>query len=237
MTEPKILVLDVETKPALAYVWKLFDENISLDQLIEPSRIICFAARWVNGDETFFHADWFEGGRQVMLAALYHLMAQADAIVTFNGDKFDLTKIRGEFVAESIPPLPPITSIDLYKTVRKLGFQSGKLAFVGPFLGLGKKVKNTGFKLWADVLDGKFEAQTEMMNYCIGDVLLTEKLYMKLRPYITNHPHMGEDKAECGACGSNHSQSRGYRRTKAFKIQRLHCQSCGAWFDGKRSKV
>ena len=97
MTEPKILVLDVETKPALAYVWKLFDENISLDQLIEPSRIICFAACWVNGDETFFHADWFEGGRQVMLAALYHLMAQADAIVTFNGDKFDLTKIRGEF--------------------------------------------------------------------------------------------------------------------------------------------
>jgi transposase-like protein len=91
--------------------------------------------------------------------------------------------------------------------------------------------------LWTKVLDGDVKAMARMEKYCRGDTNLTEKLYIKLRPYILNHPHMGLVKSECGACGSNATQSRGYRRTKMFKIQRLQCQSCGSWFDGTRSKV
>lgn len=235
-SQPKILVLDIETKPASVYAWKLFDVNVSVNQIIEPSRVICVAARWVGDDTTYFFADW-EGGRTEMLAGIYELMSMADAVVTYNGDKFDITKLRGEFLLQGFPPLPPLTSIDLYKTVKKLGFQSGKLEFIGPFLGLGDKVKHEGFSLWTKVMAGDVPAQSRMQVYCVGDVLLTEKLYLLLRPYILNHPHMGTEANACGACGSNHCQSRGYRRTKSFKIQRLHCQSCGSWFDGKRSKV
>ena len=235
---PKILALDIETRPAVVYAWKLFDVNVAVNQIVEVSRIICVAASWVGKEgATYFYADWLPGGRTAMLAGIYNLMAEADAVITYNGDKFDLTKLRGEFLLEGFPPLPPLTSIDLYKTVKKLGFQSGKLEFIGPFLGLGDKVKHEGFSLWTKVMEGDEAAQSRMQNYCIGDVLLTVKLYLLIRPYIANHPHMGEDKAECGACSSNKVQSRGYRRTKSFKIQRLHCQSCGSWLDGKRSKV
>ena len=44
--EPKILVIDIETAPASGYIWKLFDVNISLSQLIDTSKVICFAAKW-----------------------------------------------------------------------------------------------------------------------------------------------------------------------------------------------
>jgi len=237
MTEPKVLALDIETKPAVVYAWKLFDVNVAVNQIVEVSRIICVAASWVGSDETHFFADWLPGGRTGMLAGIYALMSEADAVITYNGDKFDLTKLKGEFLLEGFPPLPPLTSIDLYKTVKKLGFQSGKLEFIGPFLGLGDKVKHEGFSLWTKVMEGDAAAQQRMQNYCIGDVLLTIKLYLLIRPYITNHPHMGSIAAECGACGSNHIQKRGYRRTKNFKIQRMQCQHCGAWQDGSRSKV
>jgi hypothetical protein len=157
--------------------------------------------------------------------------------VTYNGDAFDLRKLMGEFIMTGLGPTPPLTSIDLLKSVRKLGLQSGKLAYVGPLLGLGGKVKHEGFELWTKVMAGDKAAQKRMTTYCKGDVTLTEKLYLKLKPFIRNHPHLGLVKADCGACGSNETQNRGYRRTKYFKIQRLQCNKCGSWSDGKRTAV
>lgn len=232
----KILVIDIETKPTLAYVWQAFKVNISPNQIKENGGLLCFAAKYVGEDEVFFYSEWGDG-RVPMLQALQRLLTEADAVVGYNSDKFDLAKINGEFLLEGMPPAPPVTSIDLLKTVRKMGFIMNRLAYIGPLLRLGEKLKHEGFDLWTRVLAGNEKAQKKMKKYNIQDVVLTEKLYNKLRPYIRNHPHLGEDKHECGACGSNHVQSRGFRRTKFFKIQRVQCQSCGAWGDGARTKV
>lgn len=235
--KPKILCLDIETSPAKAYVWKLFDVNISLDQLIVPSAPICVAAKWVGEKDLFFFSDWNDG-HDVMIHEIHRLISEADAVLTYNGDSFDIRKLTGEFVIAGLAPPPPITSIDIYKTVKKLGIQSGKLAYVGPFLKLGQKVKNAGFSLWIAVENGNEKAQKEMETYCKGDVILTEKVYEKLKPFIVNHPFLGETgSGACGTCGSHSLQSRGTRRTKAFKIQRIQCTTCGSWRDGKRMKV
>jgi hypothetical protein len=237
LTNPKILTLDIETRPATAYVWGLFDQNISLSQLITPSAPICFAAKFVGDKKMYFASDW-DDGHEGMIQLAHDLISEADAVVGYNSDGFDLKKLRGEFLLAGLPPPPPVTSIDLLKSVKKLGFQSNKLAYVGPMLKIGQKVKNEGFDLWSAVIDGDKAAQRRMKEYNIGDVVLTERLYLELLPYITNHPHLGErDSQACGACGSHDVQSRGYRRTKAFKIQRLHCMECGSWSDGKREKV
>ena len=233
----KILTIDMETKPALAYVWGLFDQNISLNQLVSPSAPICFAAKFVGEKDIHFHSDWTDG-HTGMIKAAHRLLSEADAVVTYNGDSFDLKKFRGEFLLEGLAPPPPLTSIDLLKSVKKLGFQSNKLAFIGPLLKVGNKVKHEGFELWTAVMDGDVAAQKRMEKYCIGDVRLTETLYHKLRPYVFNHPHLGDTGAHaCGACGSSRLQKRGLRRTKAFSIQRLQCQACGSWSDGSRKKV
>lgn len=237
-SKPRVLVIDIETRPTKAYVWRLFKENVALDQIIEPGGMSCFGAKWVGQRDVMFFSDWNDG-HEAMLHAAHALISEADAVVTYNGDKFDLPKITGEFLVAGLAPPPPVTSIDLYKTVRyKLGFLNNRLAFVGPLLDLGRKLKHEGFSLWSKVEDGDERAQKRMERYCKQDVRLTERLYKKIRPYIRNHPYLAETGSQaCGACGSFHVQSRGYRRTKSFRIQRIHCQTCGAWQDGKRQKV
>lgn len=112
-----------------------------------------------------------------------------------------------------------------------------RLAFVAPLLRVGGKMKHEGFSLWSKVLDGNEKAREKMKKYNIQDVKLLESLYNKIKPFIKNHPHLGTEKHECGACGSKKTQSRGYRRTKHFKIQRIQCTDCGSWSEGARTKV
>lgn len=231
--KPRILLLDIETAPGTAYVWSLFDQHVPLERLITPGRMLCWAAKWYRGES---HCADERGSRRVMLMDLHALLSEADAVVTYNGDKFDLPKINGEFVTVGMHPVPPVPSIDLYKTVKKLGYQSSKLLFVAKHLGIGEKVTTGGFKLWADVMAGDDRAWTKMLRYNKHDVTLLEKLYTKLRPYIKSHPALHGHGARCPVCGAAKVQRRGSRRTKAFTIERLHCQGCGAWFDGQRSR-
>lgn len=235
--DQKVLLLDIETKPAIGYTWRAYDTNINVDQIIDPGGVICVGVKWLGDKTVEVFSDWAHGHME-MLVAIHDRISHADAVVTFNGDRFDLPKLEGEFVLHGFEPAPPCTSIDCYKAVKKLGLFMNKLAFVGPFLGLGKKLEHEGFNLWKKVMDGDPKAQDRMAKYCGQDVTLLEKLYLKLRPYIRNHPHMGKVAAqECGACGSKHVHSRGTRRTRAYKIQRLQCQDCGAWQDGVRKKI
>lgn len=235
--KPRVLIYDVETCPAKVYAWSLFNVNISINQIIRPSVIICFSAKWLGEKEVFFASDW-EDGHEAMIRLLYQLVSEADALVTYNGERFDNQKILGEFLLAGMKPPPPWTSIDVYKTVKKMGYQSGKLAYVGPLLSIGDKVKNEGFSLWEKVDNGDPKAQKRMKKYCIGDVTLLEKLYNRVKAYIKTHPHMGLTKGtECGVCGSDKLHSRGYRRTKTMKIQRVQCTVCGSWGDGKRERA
>ncbi len=234
---PRLLKIDCETKPHKGYFWKLFDENISLDQLEEPSQIICFAAQWHGEKKVTFRAAW-AGGRRAMLTKLRAMLEEADAVISFNGDHFDLPRINGELVELRLPPLPPLTSIDLYKVVRKLGLASGKLAYVAPFLKIGAKVKHEGFPLWKAVMAGDKAARGRMRKYNIQDTELLGGLYDILAPYMAKHPRIGDGKkGDCTHCGSSRLQSRGNRYTLSFKIERLQCTECGKWQDGARKKV
>lgn len=241
----KILITDIETRPALAYVWRMFDETVSLDQLLEPSSIISVGAKWYGKPGGVCYRDVrYKDRREVnpkdrvaMLRMLHGLWSQADAIVTFNGDKFDLPKLTGEFAQHGLPPPPPVASIDVRKTTSSMGFTSGKLAHVGPLLGCGDKLDTNGFKLWREYLDGDPVARREMKMYNLRDVELLEKVYTKVRPFIKTHPYIGEKAEQCPHCGSSNVQQRGRRRTRSFWITRLQCQDCGAWSSGTRKKI
>jgi hypothetical protein len=231
----RILILDIETKPILSYHWGLFNQNISLDQIKEDGGVLCVGAKWLGGKNCHFFSEW-EDGTEGMLEKTHALLMEADAVVGYNSTSFDIPRLRGRMVEHRLPPLPNLTEIDLLKTVRKLGLTSGKLAFVGPFLKIGQKVKNSGWSLWIDVLNGNRTAQRKMERYCVGDVKLTEQVYNRLKPYMFNHPNLGNGH-NCGKCGSTKVQSRGWRVTGHFRIQRVQCQSCGGWGEGKREKI
>jgi hypothetical protein len=74
-----------------------------------------------------------------------------------------------------------------------------------------------------------------MAKYCRRDVELLGPLYLRLRPRIKNHPVLADD--GCTSCGSQSLQSRGFRRTKVARIERLQCTDCGTWLDGSRTRI
>lgn len=237
----KILHLDIETAPNLAYVWGLHKEFIPLERLIEPGRILCWSAKWHGKKGIYFGSEWDEGEYEEddFLERLHTLMSEADAIVTYNGNKFDLPKINGEIVKRKLPPLPPTPSIDLYSTCRRLGYPSGKLAFVTRHLGLGGKAQHAGFDTWVGAMEGIESDRRVMERYNKQDVRLLERLYTVIRPYIKNHPHLGsaERAGSCPACNHAGVQRRGTRRTRTTVVERLNCTGCGHWFSGKVTRI
>jgi DNA polymerase elongation subunit (family B) len=232
---PKILVIDIEWRPTKALVWQAWDQNIGADFIMEHGGLLCVGAKWYGEKKVHLFSDW-EHGHEEMVKATHEMLCEADGVVTYNGDKYDLPKLSGEFLLHGLPPPPPATSLDLYKTVRKFGYFMNKLAFIGPFLGLGSKMEHEGINLWKKVDAGDKDAENRMAKYCKQDVRVTEELYTKILPYIRNHPRLTiTEKEQCPACGGKHTQRRGPRYTRCFQIQRLQCTSCGHWFDGART--
>lgn len=234
-TEPKILVLDLEWAPALVYTFNMWNSNASPDKVIDHGGMLCFCAHWYGSKEYMFYSKW-EHGRDGMAKAALELLTEADAVVHYNGIKYDIPKITGEIVLAGLAPPPKVAQIDLLKTVKKFGFNMNRLAYIGPLLGVGGKEKHEGFMLWRDVLEGKEKAQNKMKRYCIQDVKLTVKLYNKIKPFIQDHPTLREG-AGCPTCGSKKTQKRGSRMTKFYRIQRHQCQDCSTWFEGTRTKI
>lgn len=234
---PRILFLDIETKPAIVASFGIRDQHISHKQILRDGGVICVGLKWYGERKAKVYSDW-QHGHEEMLRIVHEALSECDAVATYNGASFDIPKLQGEFLLAGLAPPPPLTQIDIYKAVRKLGFICNKLDYIAPLLGLGAKVKHDGLEMWLAVMDGDPKAQKKMATYCAGDVDLTLEVYEKVRSYVSDHPHMGTTAAlACGACGSNAVQSRGVRRTKAMYIQRLHCQRCGSWQAGKRVKV
>lgn len=236
-TKPKILIIDIEWRPTKALVWDAWKVNVYPDQILEHGGLLCVGYKWKGKGGAKILSDW-EHGHAEMVRQTHALLCEADAVVTYNGDKFDLPKLHGEFLLEGLAPPPPLTSIDLIKTIKKLGFFMNRLGFIGPFLGLGGKMEHEGINLWKKVDNGDEKAQKRMARYCRQDVILTDKLYDKVLPYIRNHPHLAFQPPEsCGACGSEEVQKRGWRRTKFFKIRNIQCNTCGSWSSGSREKI
>ena len=223
----RVLIIDVETKPALGYIWKMFDNNLGLNQLVDSGGLLCFAAKWAGEDEVMFDSVW-RNGMEGMLQNIWELLDEADVVVGWNSDRFDVGHINAHFAMHNMSPPSPYKKQDLLKSVRRhMKFLSNKLDYVAQALGVGRKLETGGFELWLDVMAGKREAQRIMQEYNEQDVLLTEQVYDRLLPWLPQvlTPKHG---MTC-TCGSTHIQERGYAKTIANLYKRYQCQSCGAW--------
>jgi len=227
----KVLLLDCETSPNTAYVWGLFKQNISLDKIIDTSSLLCWSAKWLGNEETMFSSVQQNTIYQ-MLADIHSLLNEADVVITYNGNKFDIPILNKEFILHGMPPPAPYKSIDLYRVGKQqFKFTSHKLDHIAQQLGVGQK-KETNFQLWIDCMNKVPEAWEKMTAYNKQDVILLEKVYNKLLPWIKNHPNQNlftNGKHVCPNCGENHLHKRGVSYTIAGQYQRYQCTSCGAW--------
>jgi DNA polymerase elongation subunit (family B) len=234
-TDMKILFLDIETSPNLAHVWGLWQQNVSINQLVNSTEVICFGARWYGQRKVHFSSVHHDGKAE-MLKAIHELLDEADAVVGWNSAGFDMKHLRREFIENDMLPPSPSKDIDLMKVARQqFKFPSNKLDYVSQKLGVGKKVKHSGFELWINCMAGDEKSWREMKKYQIQDVNLLVDLYEKFLPWIKVHPTHVSEGLSCTNCGSGNLHARGLARTSTSVYQRYQCQGCGKWLRGTKT--
>ena len=239
----KILILDIETSPHFSAHFGRWQQNIPPEHTLYESRVICWAAKWLDKKKVMFAAEWTVGPEE-MLAQMYDLLNEADAVVHFNGKKFDMKRLNTEFLRLGWGPNSHYHQIDLCQQVKKhFAFSSNRLKHLLKELELTPKLEeNSNMQLWIDVC--WFEdraARTRMREYNKQDVLSTEEFYDYMLGWIDPHPNCGlyvddvsGDKPACPNCGHHTVHINKYRTTKTRKYIQYYCPNCGKYPRGRK---
>lgn len=238
---PRVILYDLETSHNLAAVFGLANQDwINPENIIQERYIVSFA--WKVLGEAKVHAvsvlddpKWFAIDPHCdnyVVKELHKVLSSADVIIAHNGDAYDIKFAETRMLYHELPPLPPITKIDTLKIAKsRFMFNSNKLDYLGKFLKVGEKA-HTSPGLWLRVLAGASGAVEEMVKYNKQDVLLLERVFLKLRPYCADHINrqLFGQHAGCPRCGSLQVQSRGVHRAISRTYQRFVCTACRGWF-------
>lgn len=247
-TRAKVLTFDIERRPRIVFEWDKTDSYTSKDKEIIRSSTICYAAKWYDSDETMFgsigHGNYMwrqpeqTPGYRKMLQSLADLLDEADIVVGYNSANFDEKKVRGELVRMGLREPSPFRTLDLIRTTRRMGWDYNSLAETAEALGLPGKTQHTGFQLWRDCLVGDADAWALMEEYNRQDVMLTEQVMDRFRPYIKDHPNLGlwadtdqhgDQLRVCPKCAGELRLVPGRDAGTAQSRYALHeCMSCGA---------
>lgn len=234
--QPRILICDIETAPILAHVWGLFKQNVGLNQIQADSYILCAAAKWLGEDKILYAESRKLATSKVMLNRIWKWLDEADFVIGHNFRSFDRAKINAAFIKAGMQPPSPYRVIDtLHIAKKEFRFTSNKLEHIAKALGVTEKSahgKFAGHQLWVETLKGNPEAWDEMGAYCRQDVLVTEGVYLKLRPWDTLHPNVNtqteSEEIACPHCGSENIRKNGQRYTNTGEYTRYRCNDCGA---------
>jgi DNA polymerase elongation subunit (family B) len=218
-------------------VWGLWQQNVSINQLMESSYVLCYAAKWL-GEEDIYFDSVHQSKPKTMLKGIHALLDSADAVIHYNGTKFDIPTLNKEFLLAKLLPPSPYKQIDLLRVVRSnFRFPSNKLDYVSQRLGLGSKHAHEGHDLWVKCMNGDKDAWKRMEEYNIQDVVLLESLYDNLLPWIKNAPNRNlyQETTGCPTCGSTRLHKRGTAVSTTGSYQRYQCRDCGSWSQGTKS--
>lgn len=230
----KILLLDIETSPLVCYTWGLYEQNVI--KKLKQFTILSVAYQWLGQKTKVIACD--SQTEFSLLKKLHKLLDAADIVIAHNGDSFDIKKINSRFMVNKLYPPSPYKTIDTKKVARSVaGFDSNSLNNLGLDLSEGEKVKHRGFEMWEGCMAGKKRDWEDMKRYNKKDVDLLAMIYLRLRPWMKNHPPINPPKGEidsCDKCGSSNIQSRGKFYTRRHYFRRYRCSDCGGWISGPR---
>ena len=232
---PKILLLDVETSPMIAFVWGRWKQNVGQDQVVQESNLLTYTAKWLGDTQALINAvspedttDDYE-----LTKDLRDLLDEADIVIAFNGIKFDIRVINTRILYHGIDQPSPYKVIDPMVTAKKcFRFSSNSMDAIAAYFGLNRKLKHAGFELWKRVMMGDEEAIEEMLDYNVQDVIVLEQVYLKLRAWEPSLPSLSAITGTncCPCCGStNMSETDKFYFTKVSKYPLTQCNDCGSF--------
>ena len=240
----RILLFDIETMANKAFVWGKYEQNVI--QYEKEWYMLSFAYKWLGEKETHVLAlpdfSYYKKDKTwdfQLVNTLWELFDQAEVVIAHNGKSFDVKKTYAKFIEHGLPPPSPVKIVDTKLIAKRyFSFNSNKLDDIGNLLGLGRKIDTGGFDLWLGCAKGDEKSWAKMKKYNKQDVILLEKVYLKMLPYIVDHPNLSvlDDRGACANCDGEHLQKRGFGIRGQTRVQRYQCQDCGAWFQRSIAK-
>ena len=239
-------MVDIETSPSLGYTWGKYEQNVI--EFKQPWYLLCFSYKYLDSTKIITKAlpDYPSYKRtkhndRALVKDLWKVLDHADIVIAQNGDAFDIKKAKARFLFHKLEPPSPFRSIDTLKVLRRyFNFDSNKLDDISKELKIGSKLPHTGWNLWKGCMEGNKKAWALMKRYNVHDIILLEKLYLRIRPWIENHPNLalfqdGRMKV-CTNCGAENSLVKfGFKLTRTGKFQAYQCKKCGARVRDRKS--
>lgn len=240
--KPRIAVMDIETLPMVSYTWKMYDENLGVEQVIHDSCLLSWAAKFIGTDDMWScimsPKEAVARDTTRVATAAWEFLHGCDIVIGHNYSQFDVKHLNTEFLKHGLEPLK-YTVVDTLQVARQnFRFSSNKMAFINEQLGIRNKIDTNGFELWRECSEGDKEALYTMLQYNEGDILATEDLFYKLRPYVRNINmalYAGDNVTRCPVCGETNLSPEDYYYTPANKYVAYRCLNCGCLSRGKRS--
>lgn len=242
---PKILILDIETSQMKFKAWRPGKQYLGHDRMIEDWSVLSWSAKWLGTPEDKIMYSDTRNERnpkndKKIIKQIWQLLEEADIVLTQNGDRFDLPKLRSRFEFYSLGEPSHFEKWDSFKIANKyLSEASHSLAFMTKkfckkYNKSGHK-KYPGISLWDACEDGNIEAFQEMEDYNKIDVLALEEYYVtRLRHWHKPNLNMyhEQDTFFC-ACGSS-----SFNTLKPFPNgdKQMRCKVCKAVYKIKQGK-
>lgn len=239
--DAKVLCFDEEVSPRQAYVYDFYETNVIEE--IRPQILLAVSWKWLGDKDAHCLTIYDRPGidrydDRPLVTELWNLLDEANIVCAFNGKRFDCKMANTFFMRHGMTPPSPYKQIDPLQTLRsKFRLGCNKLDYVGQFMEVGKKTEETYKDCWKTLLEGndkeRKQASKIMAKYCQNDSELLEKVYLKVLPWMDNHPNMAlyaGNEVCCPRCGNTADFTvKSYRRTgvqiNAIQYQCSHCHA------------
>ena len=152
--------------------------------------VIVFGYKWLGERAvhalTLKHDDLKRFSDKKLLVKASELLSIADAVVAHYGSVFDKKFIQGRLLINHLPPVihPPMR--DTCFALRAItNFSSKRLKHAAKILQFRhQKLENNWPIAWFKVMQGDMKTLHKLAEYCKGDVLALEELYLSISDYV-----------------------------------------------------
>jgi uncharacterized protein YprB with RNaseH-like and TPR domain len=225
--DAKILLYDLETT------------NLKADF----GTILCIGYKWYNEDYIYCpsitdYAGWKKDPSDCkkllkLLTDFKKVWDTADIVVSYFGKGFDMKFLNAKTFEYDMEPLRQFNGpshVDCFYTVKgTMALSRKSLQNVGYVGGFSAEKTPVEGKIWRRAATGHAPSIKYIIDHCYADIELLEEAYDRLKPYMKQHPRVS-GYGPCRQCGSTKLEGRGYLVTQLKgKVQRIHCNNCGAW--------
>lgn len=229
---------DIETAPNFGAYFALYQEGNILWN-IQHWYIMSFAVKDLHSKKTYCYAlpDFKLYKKDPtndleVVKKLWEVFNEYDILIAHNGQAFDTKKVMARFIYHKMKPPKPCQFVDTKLVAKKyFKFDSNKLEDLADYLEIGHKLA-TEKGLWKKCIAGDLKAWKYMKKYNIQDVVLLEKVYLRMLPFIQDHPNvalMMGNRIACPNCGSKRMHKHKDRPTRTGWKQQFQCQDCGSY--------